>query len=700
MAWRGNKTVRDLVGRMRGFGHERLDATVRKDHADRITDGACRDAVAVRGLHETLSPAERAFVKQYEKDNSGEKVVKIVLRPFEGEGKYKGRFTARFKKHGSMKEYEQGVHLIYAHGDCYYETFSSATTFGGATALGNITAIGNGTVSRDTSCDDLWPRIPQGEARTLLGGRREYARLLSNLEIRAMKPDAARIEAVRRHMATFADYTEAEMPQTSVALNTFAELAAIAGGDLVNAGRPKEALALWLKRGGCPEDVALVAEQILSLEALREMIDRHPWKPILHPWTLSCVERPQSERVWTVHCSRTSPLPGRFLIVNTAEEMCGYVRTIYAKRLMRAGRRREALPYFHRGEDYVRAVRYAQLAERFEAARIENPQASDVYCGLTLGAFLRQNADALFGTELEPDNMICNGRYPCVWAANNPAVAAMRRIPETNRFHYRWRTAEVYRRTADLAERAGDLSDARRLWGFCHAFRGLLLRYGEPKLAYDHLETVRRRLPELCRKFYRNPKDVGAPYDGWLMKDNWLGDDPLSAFSDVLPSVAEVPLPPHRETADDLMRVGSEIFEKTLATERKERECLSYEGAFYAFFRAGLVLSREGAVQPRFPKGAQRIRVVRACRGEGSAGRGVREEEVVQRPEEPEKGEGAVPRGLFVARSVRGVPDAHRGARRRAGESAAGGVYDEKLAVRVLPASERLRAGDVAAEAA
>lgn len=470
--------------------------------------------------------------------------------------------------------------------------------------------VGIGLVNRDLSIvkkvamelapqsEVNWPvyalRIPQREARMLLGGRREYARLLSNLEIRAMKPGAARIAAVRRHLATFADYTEAEMPQTSIALNTFAELAAIAGGDLVNAGRPKEALALWLKRGGCPEDVALVAEQILSLEELREMIDRHPWKPIRRPWALSCVERPQSEEVWAIHCSRTTGHKGHFLVENTAEEMCAYVRTIYAKRLMRAGRCREALPYFHRGVDYVRAVRYAQLAERFEAARIENPRPSDVYCGLTLGAFLRQNADSLFGTELEPDNMICSGNFPCVWATNNPAVAAMRRIPETNRFHYRWRTAEVYRRTADLAEKVGDLSDARRLWGFCHAFRGLLLRYGEPKLAYDHLEAVRCRLPELCRRFYRNPKVVGAPYDGWLLKDNWLGDDPLSAFPDILPSVAEVPLPPHQETADDLMRVGVELFEKTLAAKRKERTHLSYEGAFYAFFRAGQLGCAEG----------------------------------------------------------------------------------------------------------
>lgn len=122
-----------------------------------------------------LSPAERAFVKQYEKDNSGEKVVKIVLRPFEGEGKYKGRFTVRFKKHGSMKEYEQGVHLIYAHGDCYYETFSSATTFSGAMALGNITAIGNATASSDTSCDDLWPFSASDEAD---GAREDFLEYL------------------------------------------------------------------------------------------------------------------------------------------------------------------------------------------------------------------------------------------------------------------------------------------------------------------------------------------------------------------------------------------------------------------------------------------------------------------------------------------------------------------------------------------
>ena len=67
-----------------------------------------------------------------------------------------------------------------------------------------------------------WPvyalRIPLAEARRLLGGRREYAQLLSNLEIREMTPGRARYEAIMKHMASFPDYTEKDMPDTSIAL--------------------------------------------------------------------------------------------------------------------------------------------------------------------------------------------------------------------------------------------------------------------------------------------------------------------------------------------------------------------------------------------------------------------------------------------------------------------------------------------------
>lgn len=70
-----------------------------------------------------LSEAEYAFKRQYEKDHPGDKIVKVVLRPLEGQGKYKGRCTVKFKRHDFMKEYEeyeQVVWVTYAHGDCYY----------------------------------------------------------------------------------------------------------------------------------------------------------------------------------------------------------------------------------------------------------------------------------------------------------------------------------------------------------------------------------------------------------------------------------------------------------------------------------------------------------------------------------------------------------------------------------------------------
>lgn len=64
-----------------------------------------------------LSEAEYAFKRQYEKDHPGDKVVKVVLRPLEGQGKYKGRCTVKSEE-GS--KYEQVVWVTYAHGDCYY----------------------------------------------------------------------------------------------------------------------------------------------------------------------------------------------------------------------------------------------------------------------------------------------------------------------------------------------------------------------------------------------------------------------------------------------------------------------------------------------------------------------------------------------------------------------------------------------------
>lgn len=379
-----------------------------------------------------------------------------------------------------------------------------------------------------------WPvyalRIPIADARKLLGGREEFARLLSNLEIRAMKPGMERYDAIMQHISRFPDYTEEEMPRTSVALNTFAELGAVAGGDLANVGRFKEAMKVWLTHGGCPEDVALVSEQILDIDELKRFIDRYPWNP-------SLAEHGELRDMYSMNCTFCYGSE-RYLFINSAEEMRAYIRTIYAKRLMRIGRYNEAVEYFHRAEDRELAKRYQQLRREFDGSDQDAPTSRKVFCGLTLGALMREGADELFGTELEPDNMICDGRYPCRWAVDNKAIAAVRKIPEENRFHYRWRTADVYKRTGDLAGNSVGLEDRRRLQSFCYWVCGLLLRYSDPATAFVGYDFVRKETPELIAVFtyenweekritaesYQVAPKAPSPYKEWLNKDDWINE--------------------------------------------------------------------------------------------------------------------------------------------------------------------------------
>lgn len=467
--------------------------------------------------------------------------------------------------------------------------------------------VGIGLVCKDLSlakrvamelapCSEVnWPiyalRIPVEDARRILGGHKQYARLLSNLEIRAMVPGMARYDAIVRHMSQFPDYTEEDMPRTSVALNTNEELGAIAGYELAIAGRYRDALALWLDRGGCPEDVALVSEQILSLEELKKLIDEHPWKP-------KTTLRPRMSKMWSVYCSHNEG-SGRYLITHSSDAMRAYVRTIYAKRLMRAGRYNEAVDYFHKSDDYVLAKRFLHLQKMFTCANPLSPIQNDIYCGLTLGALMRQGADRLFGTELEPDNMICDGRYACEWAVSNTVLASARKIPEKRRYHYRWRTADVYKRTGDLAGKMPGLEEQRRVQGFCYWMRGLILRYRDPSLAFEDYAFVRKETPDLIGKFifahwegvavtnesYQVAAKVQSPYKDWMRKDDWLQDNLLLQYSDVMPHVKPVPLPPHEDTCDDLVQLGRKLF-KGVSREDAFSEC-GYPASLYAFYLAG-----------------------------------------------------------------------------------------------------------------
>lgn len=461
-----------------------------------------------------------------------------------------------------------------------------------------------------------WPvyalRIPYEDAAKLLADKPEYARLLSNLAIREMEPGRERCKAIKAHFAKFPDYTEEDMPKTSIALNTHAELAAVAGSDLVNAGKFWDAMDLWLTYGGCPEDVALVAEQVLTLARLRRLCDLFP----LSPTRELPSAHPRMPRPWSVYCSRNGG-SGRSLIVDDAQVLRRYVRTIFAKRLMRAGREEEAVEWFDDSRDIVLAKRYVQLKVLGERAASVD-QHFKAY--MTLGALMRQGADRLFGTELEPDNMICDGQHACEWAKNDERLRQKRNITETKRFHYRWRTADCYFKAGkklddNIDESLRNAQDNGTCWSAVLTNRmpdrlrrdfafwnvGDILRYRDSERAYDidvyygvtqPITGVIGLFPVtnsvgavVTNQAWQIASKLPSPFKEWHQTDNWLGDDPLVAFTNKMFSPNVVALPPHHDNAKDLLRIGEELFE--VADRTGDFSEKGFAAALYAFYLAG-----------------------------------------------------------------------------------------------------------------
>ena len=129
--------------------------------------------------------------------------------------------------------------------------------------------------------------------------------------------------------------------------------------------------------------------------------------------------------------------------------------------------------------------------------------------------------------------------------------------------------------------------------------RGLILRYRDPGLAFEDYAFVKEYTPELIGKFsfdrqegeratnesYQVASKIPSPYKEWMRVDDWLRDDPLAQFTDVMPRVEPVPLPPHQDTCDDLVRVGKRLFDA--ADKDGNFADNGFPAALYAFYLAG-----------------------------------------------------------------------------------------------------------------
>ena len=314
-------------------------------------------------------------------------------------------------------------------------------------------------------------RVPLDEAEKLLADKPEHAALLDQLRLKKLS-GMAKVKAIDAYIAKYPDYTPEDMPVTSVALNTHDELQALAGLELLKLGRPRAALERWMICG-TPEDIGVVAEQIFSLDELTDFCKRHAANGSRGNFYIDSYQCAKDRR----------DLYPDFIRHDAAVYV---LRNILARRLMRERRYGEAQKWFTGGRERECIDSFM----RFDAV-LNDPaaaRADKLAAALSLAALIRFDGDLLFGTFLEPDNVICHGRFHCEWGAGIPGLKLNK--PALPRFHYRWIAAEAYRHSAGYA-------DDPKLKGFCFWMAGTLLKYRDPKLAEKDFRRMAAVRPEL-----------------------------------------------------------------------------------------------------------------------------------------------------------------------------------------------------------
>ncbi|MBB5884632.1 hypothetical protein DYQ93_07525 [Xanthomonas sp. LMG 8992] len=179
------------------------------------------------------------------------------------------------------------------------------------------------------------------------------------------------------------------------------------------------------------EDAAAVAERVLTVQELQDYVDRHV--PAAAPATTDA-----TPEYW----ERTPALK---------------LRELLARRLMRAGRYDDALPYFAQAELREAARGYRDAREQAASAWTGIGRAEANYRAALIA---RRQGMELLGYELGPDNRVYAGNYAeaASHAQVRPggliAAAEAQRWNATaaqpyRRYHYRWIAAALADRAAD-----------------------------------------------------------------------------------------------------------------------------------------------------------------------------------------------------------------------------------------------------------
>ena len=318
-------------------------------------------------------------------------------------------------------------------------------------------------------------RLPWTEGVKLLENHPEHRALRDTLII-LNTTGQKRIDAIDKYIADY--LSKSEFKSDFYGLYDRQSLDALAGAELFYAGKPHEAAERWIN--GCyAADIAAVAEQVMTVDELKKFCDKHFPTPVL-------LEEGVDFR---------NNMENDYSFLKKREELNFLLRNLLARRLMRAGRFEEARTYFTGNHTKQRSEKFFALQKILNSPSISNAEKTTAM--LNMAALVRFDGDRLFGTYLEPDNLICRNRYAYTWGKKQKSVKLNKeKLP---RYSYRYRAAKLY-------EKAADMTSDRKIKALALWTAGSILKNLSPRTADYYFKRLYAVAPEMTEKNWFLPR--------------------------------------------------------------------------------------------------------------------------------------------------------------------------------------------------
>ena len=368
-------------------------------------------------------------------------------------------------------------------------------------------------------------RLPLPDGIKLLENQPEH-RALRDILIILNSTGKSRIDAIDKYIAEHIG--KATERSRFYGLYDRLYLEALAGAEWFYMGKPHKAAERWVK--GCFEaDMAMIAEKVMTIDELKKFCDKHFPTPVL-----------LEEGIDFLNYEKDTYNP-----LKRTEELNFILRNLLARRLMRAGRFEEARSYFTGVHTRKRSEKFFALQKILDSPSVSKTEKEIAM--LNMAALVRFDGDRLFGTHLEPDNLICRNRYAYTWGKKQKFVKF--NTPDLPRYSYRYRAAKLY-------EKAADMTSDRKIKALALWTGGSILKNLSPRTADYYFKRLYAVAPEMTEKNWFLPRKKASFEQQAFYYRRLFVNGKLEDHIPAPPVVVPVKLPVDKNNTQELRKFG------------------------------------------------------------------------------------------------------------------------------------------------